>query len=178
MKLRFARKVDFTGTIPGFTQFSEFGPEVAALVRDKGKAEVLIVVDHAFGMQHDASIVLDHLNLSGDNPLVGPNNSIGPRFPVVNNIYVSAADTIDQEETWSVGNPLGQLHNGIAAGVRAGLQLTDDDFELVKKFGAHFYCWNLVPTMLIAAHAGLKVLALVVPPGKTLEPQLLMALDR
>ena len=178
MKLRHAKKIDFTGTLANFAQFPAYGVDVAKLIRDRGREEAIIVVDHAFGMQYDACLVVDHLNLTGDNPLVGPNDPIGQRFPVVNNIYVPAADTIDQEETWAMGNPLGQLHNGIAAGVKTGLRLADEEFQLVKKLGAHFYCWNLVPTMLVAAHAGLRVLAIVIPEGKKLDERLVQALNR
>ena len=178
MKLRHAKKIDFTGTLPDFKQFSAYGADVAEMVRDRGREELIIVVDRGYGIAHDAALVLDHLNLSGDNPLVGHNNPIGPRFPVVNNIYVAAADTIDQEETWALGNPLGQLHNGIAAGVKQGLSLGDEDLQLIKKLGAHFYCWNLVPTMLVAAHAGLRVLGIVLAEGKKLDDKLVLALNR
>lgn len=178
MKLRHAKKIDFTGTVTGFAQFPAYGDDVAKLIRDRGREEAIIVIDHGFAMQYDACLVLDHLNLTGDNPLVGPNDPIGPRFPVVNNIYVAAADTIDQEETWAMGNPLGQLHNGIAAGVKNGLRLDDEDLQVIKKLGAHFYCWNLVPAMIVAAHAGLRVLALAIPEGKNLDERLVQALSR
>lgn len=178
MKLRHAKKIDFTGTVADFSQFPAYGEDVARLIRDRGKEEAIVVVDRGFSMPHDACLVVDHLNLTGDNPLVGPNDPVGPRFPVVNNIYVAAADTIDQEETWALGNPLGQLHNGIAAGVKAGLRLDDEEVQLIRKMGANFYCWNLVPTMIVAAHAGLRVVGLVISENTTLSDKLVQVLIR
>jgi len=110
--------------------------------------------------------------------LVGPNNPIGERFPVVNSIYLSAADTIDQEETWTMGNPLSKLRSGIVAGVKYGAVPSPAELDLLYSMGAHFYNWNTVPTMIIAAHAGLKVLALAVPEGGVLPDQVLMAINR
>ncbi|MBS1998871.1 MAG: hypothetical protein JSS86_21245, partial [Cyanobacteria bacterium SZAS LIN-2] len=163
MKLRYARRLDFTGTVGDFDQFESFGQPVIDLLRTEGRSPLVIVIDHGYGFAGDhvqPHIVLDHLNLTGDNPLVGPNNPIGQRFPVVNDIYVGAADIMDQEETWSIGNPLGKLRNGIAAGVKHGLKLNEDELSTCRNLGAHFYCYNLVPTMIVAAHAGLKVLGL------------------
>ncbi|CAN5319058.1 hypothetical protein BH11CYA1_BH11CYA1_43170 [soil metagenome] len=186
MKLRYAKRIDFTGTCPEFDFFEKFSDATIDLIRNKEKAEVVIVIDHAYGFspshlkdnQEEPHIVSDHLNLMGNNPLVGPNNPIGQRFPVVNNIYLSAADTIDQEETWTMGNPLSKLRSGIAAGVMPGLNPDQEDLELLHRMGAHFYNWNTVPTMIVAAHAGLKVLALAVPVGGVLPDQVLMAINR
>jgi hypothetical protein len=181
MQLRYAKRIDFTGDIADFDGFEKFGQPVIELLRNKDRAEVAIIVDRAYGFDpsHEQThLVIDSLNLSGDNPLVGPNDPIGARFPVVNNIYVSAADTMGQEETWSIGNPLGKMRNGIAAGVKHGLTLSGTELATINKAGANFYCYNLVPAMLIAAHAGLKVLGLVIPEGHNLEKDVLMAIHR
>lgn len=182
MKLRYAKRIDFTSTYPDFEHFEQFDQKVIDLIRQKEKAEVVIVIDRAYGLaaRHEgAHLLTDHLNLTGDNPLVGPNDSAcGQRFPVVNNIYLSAADTINQEETWAIGNPLSKLRTGIAAGVKAGLRLNEEDLALAHSMGAHFYNWNTVPTMIAAAHAGLKVLALAVPEGEQLNAAVVMTIRR
>lgn len=186
MKLRNAKRIDFTGTCPEFDFFEKFSDATIDLIRNKEKAEVVIVVDRAFGFaashlkdnEAEPHLISDHLNLTGDNPLVGPNNPIGERFPVVNNIYLSAADTIDQEETWTMGNPLSKLRSGIVAGVKYGAVPSPAELDLLYSMGAHFYNWNTVPTMIIAAHAGLKVLALALPEGGVLPDQVLMAINR
>lgn len=181
MKLRHARRLDFTGEIADFDGFDCYGQPVADFLRTEARSPLVIVIDHGYGFSGNnmqTHLVVDHLNLSGDNPLVGPNNPIGQRFPVVNNIYVSAADMMDQEETWSIGNPLGKLRSGVAAGVKAGQKLNDGQLQTCYSLGANFYCYNLVPTMIVAAHAGLKVLGLVVPEGQILDPKVLMAIAR
>lgn len=181
MKLRHARRLDFTGAIGDFDQFEQFGQPVMDLLRTEARSPLVIVVDHGYGFasgNDQPHIVLDHLNLSGDNPLVGPNDPIGQRFPVVNDIYIGAADTVDQEETWSIGHPLGKLRNGIAAGVKQGQKLTDDQLKTCHELGSHFYCYNLVPTMIVAAHAGLKVLGIIVPEGQKLDAKVLTAIAR
>jgi len=181
VKLRHARRLDFTGGIADFDQFKEFGQPVMDLLRSEGRSPLVIVVDTGYGFSGgnvQPHIVLDHLNLSGDNPLVGPNNPIGQRFPVVNDIYIAAADTVDQEETWSIGHPLGKLRNGVAAGVRQGQKLSEEELKTCHELGSHFYCYNLVPTMIVAAHAGLKVLGLIVPEGQPLDAKVLTAIAR
>src|SRR5262249_32727233 len=106
------------------------------------------------------------------------NDPVGQRFPVVNDIYVSAADTMDQEETWALGNPLGKMRNAIAAGVKPGLKLNDDEMKTLQKLGAALDCYNLVPTMIVATHAGMKVLGLVVPEGQHLDRETVGAILR
>jgi hypothetical protein len=181
LKLRHAKRIDFTGEISGFDQFDQFCQPVIDLLRSEGRSPLVIVVDRGYGFasgRDEPHLIVDHLNLTGDNPLVGPNNPIGERFPVVNYIYVSAADTMDQEETWAFGNPLGKLRVGVAAGVKRGLQLSDEELSTTHKLGAGFYCHNLVPTMIVAAHAGLKVLGLVVPEEQELPKEALMVISR
>jgi hypothetical protein len=181
VKLRYAKRIDFTGDLKDFDQFEKFGQPVVDLLRSESRSPVVIIIDRGYGFANGHSephLVVDHLNLTGDNPLVGPNNPIGQRFPIVNDIYLSAADTMDQEETWAIGNPLGKLRNGIVAGVKQGLVLDEAALATCHKLGAGLYCYNLVPAMIVAAHAGLKVLGLVVPEGGKLESQTLMAINR
>lgn len=179
MKLRNSKKIDFTGELGGFEKFEAFGEAVLKRIREKDKAEVVIIVDRGYGIADgEPRLVVDHLNLSGTNPLVGPNNPIGERFPVVNGIYLTAADTMDQEETWSMGNPLSKLKTGVAAGVRAGQKLNDADLEFVRGLGADFYCANLVPAMIASAHAGLKVVGILLPEGAQLSENVVASLNK
>ncbi|MBX9941018.1 MAG: hypothetical protein K2Y32_17280 [Candidatus Obscuribacterales bacterium] len=183
MKLRHAKLIDFTGTVDGFVHPAAFDRAVIELLRSKDKAEVAIIVDraHSEGLSTFDSVVLvnDHVNLSGDNPLVGPNDAaVGPRFPVVNNIYLNAADTMDQEETWTLGNPLGRVPVVVAAGLRSGQVPDPAQLDFLRSLKVGFYCYNLVPAMLIAAHAGLKVLGLGLPSGQSLSADITACLLR
>ncbi|HND06562.1 MAG TPA: hypothetical protein PL012_12825 [Candidatus Obscuribacter sp.] len=181
MKLRHAKLIDFTGELGQFKQYSGFTPEVVTELRNKEKAEVAIIVDRAYcqGLGENVPyLVSDHLNLTGDNPLVGPNNPVGERFPVVNNIYLGAADTMDQEETWAIGNPLGKFATGVAAGLKAGVVPGGEEIKFLRELGVSLYCYNLVPAMLVAAHAGLKVIGIALPQGESLSKDVLACLLR
>ena len=73
MKLRHAKLIDFTGELGQFKQYSGFIPEVVSELRNKERAEVAIIVDRAYcqGLGENVPyLVSDHLNLTGDNPLV------------------------------------------------------------------------------------------------------------
>lgn len=150
-----AHLVDFTGTCDGFKQMESFGTELVKLLRSKS-AKAVVLVDKATGARHNRPIVVrDHLNLTGDNPLIGHNDSsIGPRFPVVQGIYCT-------------NHPQG-ADVGVTAGLKAGVNLSGEELALVRKFGADFCSVNIVPSMLVAAHAGLKVLAVGLPEGEKL----------
>lgn len=184
MKLRYAKRIDFTGTLRDFSNFDKFDDGVIALLRDKasdkGRAEVAIIVDRAVGYRgkSEALLVSDHINLAGTNPLVGPNDPVGERFPVVNNIYLTADDTMDQEETWSMGNPLGKMRSIVIAGVRHGIQPTAAEDDFMRSLDASACTYNLVPSMIVAAHAGLKVLGIVLPEGASLSPEVMAGLLR
>jgi purine-nucleoside phosphorylase len=108
--------------------------------------------------QEAPHVVRDHLNLTGTNPLVGPNDPCGERFPSVNDVYIT--------------DLCPNLPRGVAAGLVGGVFPTREEMEFLRSLGADFCCYNLVPTMIVAAHAGLKVLGLVVPEGVEVNPVL------
>lgn len=152
MNLKGATVLDYTDGKPA----SQFGEDVIKLLREPGKERLLVVLDTAYGLPNGTPVVVrDHLNLSGVNPLVGPNNPIGERFTVVNDIYVHDAAAFSS------------LKAVVAAGVKPGRTVDAGDLDFIRSLGAECYTFNLVPTMLIAAHAGWKVLAIVGPEGKS-----------
>ena len=157
--------IDYTGAGAGNMDASEFGDDVIKHLREPGKStgqRVAVVLDTARGLKSGKSaagvqaprLVRDHINLSGINPLIGPNNPCGDRFPVVNDIYLHECP-----------KQLGALESLVAAGVKPGKEVDSEAMELLHKLGADCYCFHLVPTMLIAAHAGWKILAIVGPEG-------------
>jgi hypothetical protein len=150
-----ALRVDFTGTLDGFEHKESFGDDIVVRLRDSSAdPKIVIVVDRGYGFERNAPhVVRDHINLTGHNPLVGPNDPCGERFPAVNCIYITD------------NKLLPEFPSGIAAGVKSGVVPDEDELRLIRSFGANMYCYNLVPTMIIAAHAGWRVLAIVVPEG-------------
>lgn len=154
MNLATAKIFDFTGASGNGSSYKEYDAKVAEELRKPTENKLAIVIDYGFGFKVDAPhLVLDHLNLSGNNPLRGPNNPIGERFPVVNGIYVTdcEADVVQG------------LKTGIVAGLKQGQKADAGELEFLYSLGAGFYSYNVVPTMIVAAHAGWKVLAVVGP---------------
>lgn len=149
--------VDFTRDAEGFHHLSGFDERVISLIRQGTGKKVLVVVDRGFCLPKEAPhIVLDHLNLSGTNPLVGPNDSCGERFPSVNNVYIT--------------DVCPNLPRVVVAGLKPGVFPTREEMSFIASLGAQCCCYNLVPTMIVAAHAGWKVLGIVVPEAAKLQP--------
>lgn len=157
--------IDFTGRASEFKQLSGFGDELTALIREENGPEVLVLIDYAVGIkQTEPVVVRDHLNLTGTSPLLGPNDPCGERFPVVQGIYVEGL--------------LPSLKRSVTAGLRPGTQVKDDDIKLVKELGADSCSFNVVQTMLIAAHAKRKVFAVLIPEGSNVPAELVTELKK
>ena len=159
-----AKLVDYTGTVSGYRQMDNFQQEFIDLVRNCKNSKAVVVVDRGIGGRyHSPMIARDHVNLSGNNPLVGPNDPIGPRFPIVQGIYLT--------ECWSGAN------SGVVAGIKEGVKPSSEDQELLRAIGADVCSYNLVPSMLVAAHAGWKVLGIILPEGCKLDEAQLNAIN-
>lgn len=170
-KITDAIKLDFAGTsLPGYTRAEKVDQETIDLIRKGSASKTVVIVDTGYGLPDDAPhIVRDHLNFTGNNPLVGPNHECGERFPIVNGIYLTAVEMLDPKKTLPLSDPFTKLPTGIAAGLKPATKPTGEELQLIKKLGGDFYCYNLVPAMIVAAHAGLKVFGLLVPPGAKLD---------
>lgn len=162
-KLKGAVLVDFTGKLAEGRQMSAFGQDFIDLVRSADCPELLVVVDQGFELSAPA-LVKDHLNLTGTNPLVGPNDPVGDRFPVIQGIYVD--------------DYFPELPRTVLAGLAPGQRPDVEEVKLMKKFGADSYSYNIVPAMLVVAHAKRKLLALVVPEGGSLSPNVVSELEK
>ncbi len=151
-----ARLVDFTGKQSGFIQMKRFDREFIDLVRkttDGSKS--VVVLDTGFGGRYAGPLVArDHINLTGDNPLVGPNHPIGQRFPIIQGVYFTCC--------------IKGANKGVVAGLKEGVKPTSDDAQILRAIGVDICSYNLVPSMLVAAHAGWKVLGIVLPEGTSL----------
>ncbi len=157
MSFKGAKLVDFTGTVSGFDHHSNFGDPVVKSLRNGSHNKTVVVIDSGRNLT-EPHVVKDHVNLTGANPLCGPNVDCGERFPVVNGIYIS--DFTDEV--------LAKLPQGVVGGLKPGVVPTKEETAKLKELGIDFYCYNLVNTMLVAAHAGWKVVAIVLPEGAKL----------
>jgi len=128
-------------------------------------AELLIVSNAAGGMNPyytagDIMLIDDHINLMGDNPLIGVNDDrLGPRFPDMSAPYdgrlIDAALEIARREYFAA-------HRGVFVAVTGPNLETRAEYRFLRQIGADAVGMSTVPEVIVAVHAGLRVLALSV----------------
>jgi len=137
----------------------------------------LIATNAAGGMNPtfapgDLMIITDHLNMTGDNPLIGPNISeLGPRFPDMSRAY--DPELVDLAE--KVGERLDiRVQKGVYAGVSGPTYLTPAELIMLRNLGGSAVGMSTVPEVIAANHAGLRVLGIScitdIAIGEELEP--------
>ena len=126
-------------------------------------AEVLIVSAACGSMNphwQPGELVLldDHINLLGDNPLVGPNlDALGPRFPDMSEPY----DLELQELAVQVALEMGiRLHRGIYVAVPGPNLETRAEYRMLRDMGADVVGMSTVPEVIVARHMDMRVLAI------------------
>ncbi|BCS99072.1 purine nucleoside phosphorylase [Desulfoluna limicola] len=126
-------------------------------------AGTLIVTNASGGLnptfkQGSLMVIRDHLNLTGENPLAGPNvDAWGLRFPAMIHAYdTSLADTALSEAT-NMGIPVCE---GVYAGLRGPSLETPAEMRWLKTIGADSVGFSTVMETIAATHAGMKTLGL------------------
>jgi len=103
----------------------------------------------------DLMLIEDHLNLTGQNPLVGPNDeSIGPRFPDMSEAYSARL----RELARAVAEQQGlRLVSGVYAGLLGPSYETPAEIRMLRALGADAVGMSTVTEVIAARHAGLEV---------------------
>src|SRR5690606_27282607 len=103
-------------------------------------------------------MIRDHINLSGLNPLVGPNEGeFGPRFFSMEEAY----DPILRQHLAAVAKELGiTLHEGVYLHYLGPNFETPAEIRAFRLLGADAIGMSTTPEVLVARHAGLRVLAI------------------
>jgi purine-nucleoside phosphorylase len=127
--------------------------------------KTLIVTNAAGGLNPlfkagDLMLICDHLNLLGDNPLVGDNiDAWGPRFPDLSQAY----DLNLRETAEIVARRLGLgLRQGVYVAVKGPSLETPAETRFLRMIGADAVGMSTVPEVITAIHAGLRVLGVSV----------------
>ena len=126
-------------------------------------AETLIVSNACGGMHPlwaagDLMLIADHINLLGDNPLIGPNDdALGPRFPDMSEPYDSSLRVLAREV--AVANGI-TLREGIYAAVQGPNLETRAEYRFLRAVGADVVGMSTVPEVIVARHGGMRVLGL------------------
>ncbi len=105
----------------------------------------------------DLLLVTDHLNLSGSNPLIGPNDDVvGPRFPDLSHAYAPRLSAALKATAATLAIP---LHEGVYAMVSGPSYETPAEVRMLRTLGADCVGMSTVPEVLVAAHHGVPVVA-------------------
>ena len=123
--------------------------------------ETLIVTNAAGGLNPvfepgEVMLIADHINLSGDNPLLGPNlDDLGPRFPPMTDAYDPALRTLAREAGERTGVP---LREGVYVMLAGPSYETRAEMRMLRGLGADAVGMSTAHEAIVARHAGVRVL--------------------
>ncbi|HWE51225.1 MAG TPA: purine-nucleoside phosphorylase [Bryobacteraceae bacterium] len=106
----------------------------------------------------DLVLISDHINLTGQNPLTGPNDeSLGPRFPDMSEAYLKSY----REIAVNAGAEMGlELKQGVYAAVPGPSYETPAEIRYLRAIGADLVGMSTVPETIAANHESMKVLGI------------------
>jgi len=106
----------------------------------------------------DMTVITDHINLMGDNPLIGPNDDrLGVRFPDMSEPYDRSLVALAESTALELGLPLKRAVYVAVAGPNLE---TAAEYRFLRAIGADTVGMSIVPECLAAVHGGLRVLGL------------------
>jgi len=106
------------------------------------------------------ALIADHINLMGDNPLIGPNDDeLGPRFPDMSQPYSRELMGLAEEVALDLGI---RIHQCVMIAVTGPCLETPAEYRFFRRVGADLVTMSTVPEVIVANHAGLKVLGISV----------------
>ncbi len=107
----------------------------------------------------DIMIVTDHINLTGRNPLIGPNlNEFGPRFPDMSQVYDRDLIRLAREKAREAKIA---LREGIYVGIIGPSLETPAETRFLRMIGADAVGMSTVAEVIVGVHCGLKVMVIV-----------------
>ncbi|HWH52231.1 MAG TPA: purine-nucleoside phosphorylase [Gemmatimonadaceae bacterium] len=106
----------------------------------------------------DLMLIADHINLLGDSPLIGPNDDrLGPRFPDLSAAYDDELRTLARRVA---ADEKISLREGVYVAVAGPNLETRAEYRFLRGIGADVVGMSTVPEVLVAVHAGMRVLGL------------------
>lgn len=106
----------------------------------------------------DLMLIEDHINLSGDNPLIGPNfDELGPRFPDMTYTYSPKLIKKIKEKADKKGMLLRQ---GVYAFMTGPSYETPAEVRMIRTLGADCVGMSSVPEAIVAGHSGMEIVGI------------------
>ena len=127
--------------------------------------DVLLISSAAGGLnpnfgRGDLMLVTDHINLTGRNPLIGPNlEKFGPRFPDMSRAYNPEFIETARREALKSGI---LLKEGVYIGITGPSLETPAETRFLRQIGADAVGMSTVPEVIVGVHCGLRIVAIVV----------------
>jgi purine-nucleoside phosphorylase len=130
-------------------------------------AKQLLVTNAAGGMNPtfragDLMLISDHLNMTGDNPLIGPHDErLGLRFPDMSNAYDRDYRSLLRRvaATCFAGETI-VLREGVYAGISGPSYMTPSELMMLARCGGDAIGMSTVAEVIAARHAGMRVIGI------------------
>ncbi|NIK77520.1 purine-nucleoside phosphorylase [Paenibacillus castaneae] len=149
-----------------FHMYEGYGPELTAFPVRVMKAlgvKTLVVTNAAGGinLQFDSGnlmLISDHINLTGKNPLIGPNDdSLGVRFPDMSEAYSKRLRAVARDIAEGQGFT---LREGVYVGLLGPTYETPAEIRMLRTLGADAVGMSTVAEVIAARHAGIEVVGI------------------
>jgi purine-nucleoside phosphorylase len=106
----------------------------------------------------DFMLIRDHLNFTGENPLVGPNDDHwGDRFPDMTKVY---DDVLIRMALNAAKKEGAALQQGVYAGLKGPSLETPAEVRFLKRIGSDAVGFSTVQEAIAAKHGGMRILGI------------------
>ncbi len=105
----------------------------------------------------ELALIYDHINLMGDNPLIGKNeNELGIRFPDMSNAYDKE---LFQKVYETMQEKKYRINDSVYMGLTGPESETDAEARFYREAGADVAGYSIVPENITSVHCGIKFIA-------------------
>ena len=155
----------FNGRFHYYEGHSMENVTIGIRVAQKLNIKNLIISNAAGGMnpefkQVDLMVITDHINMMGDNPLIGENiEEFGPRFPDMSSCY--DREYIDKVKEISIKLGI-KLVNGVYTAISGPNYQSPAELRMLRIIGGDAVGMSTVPEVIVANHGSMRVLGISV----------------